>query len=94
MTIVIVRRDLAERADKNLPSLLQYRSEIKERSLFHTPPTFAVYVCGLVLDWIEQQGGVAAIEKRNEAKAKLLYDAIDAGEFLHMPRSRSASRSK
>jgi phosphoserine aminotransferase len=93
VTIVIVRRDLAERADKNLPSLLQYRSEINEKSLFHTPPTFAVYVCGLMLDWIGQQGGVAAIEKRNEAKTKLLYDAIDAGEFYTSPVER-ASRSR
>ena len=85
VTIVIVRRDLAERADKNLPSLLQYRSEIKERSLFHTPPTFSVYACGLVLEWIEKLGGVAAIEKRNEAKAKLLYDAIDRSKFYSCP---------
>jgi phosphoserine aminotransferase len=93
VTIVIVRRDLAERADKNLPSLLQYRSEIKERSLFHTPPTFAVYVCGLVLEWIDQEGGIAAIEKRNDAKAKLLYDAIDATDFYACPVEK-ASRSK
>jgi phosphoserine aminotransferase len=93
VTIVIVRRDLAERADKNLPSLLQYRSEIKERSLYHTPPTFAVYVCGLVLEWIEEQGGITAIEKRNEAKAKLLYDAIDATKFYSCPVEK-ASRSR
>jgi len=93
VTIVIVRRDLAERADRNLPSLLQYRSEIKEKSLFHTPPTFAVYVCGLVLDWIDREGGVAAIEKRNDAKAKLLYDAIDATDFYSCPVEKS-SRSK
>lgn len=93
VTIVIVRRDLAERADKNLPSLLQYRSEIKERSLFHTPPTFAVYVCGLVLEWIDQEGGIAAIEKRNDTKAKLLYDAIDATDFYSCPVEKF-SRSK
>jgi phosphoserine aminotransferase len=93
VTIVVVRRDLAERADKNLPSLLQYRSEIKERSLFHTPPTFAVYVCGLVLEWIDHEGGIAAIEKRNDSKAKLLYDAIDATDFYACPVEK-ASRSK
>jgi len=92
-TVVIVRRDLAERADKSLPSLLQYRSEIKERSLFHTPPTFAIYVCGLVLEWIEQQGGITAIEKRNEAKAKLLYDAIDSTDFYRCPVEK-VSRSR
>ncbi len=58
VTIVILRKDLAERAAKNLPTLLQYRTHIKENSLYHTPPTFAVYVVGLVLEWIESEGGV------------------------------------
>ena len=85
-TVVIVRKDLAERADKNLPTVLQYRTHIKEKSLYHTPPTFAVYIVGLVLEWIEAEGGVAAIEKRNEAKAKLLYDAIDSsGGYYTVP---------
>ena len=84
-TVVIIRRDLAERADKNLPALLQYRTQIKEKSLYHTPPTFAIYVCGLVLAWIEAQGGVLALEKRNEAKAKLLYDAIDTSPLYSCP---------
>ena len=93
-TVVIIRRDLAERADKNLPTVLQYRTHIKERSLYHTPPTFAIYVIGLVMEWIEAEGGVAAIEKRNEAKAKLLYDAIDSsGGYYTCPVEKS-SRSK
>jgi phosphoserine aminotransferase len=93
VTVVIVRRDLAERADKNLPTLLQYRTEIKERSLFHTPPTFAVYIVGLVLEWLAAEGGVAAAEKRNEAKARMLYDAIDASGFYSCPVSKQ-SRSR
>ena len=93
VTVVIVRKDLAERADKNLPSLLQYRTEIKEHSLYHTPPTFAIYIVGLVLEWIESEGGVAAIEKRNEAKAKLLYDTIEDGGFYSCPVEKG-SRSK
>src|SRR5258708_5543164 len=93
-TVVIVRQDLAERADKNLPTVLQYRTHIKERSLYHTPPTFAIYVIGLVMDWLEAEGGVAAIEKRNEAKAKVLYDAIDSsGGYYTCPVEKS-SRSK
>jgi phosphoserine aminotransferase len=93
-TVVIVRKDLAERADKNLPTVLQYRTHIKEKSLYHTPPTFAVYVVGLVLEWIEAVGGVAAIEKRNDAKAKLLYDTIETSTgFYRCPVERS-SRSK
>jgi phosphoserine aminotransferase len=94
VTVVIVRKDLAERADKNLPTLLQYRTHIKEHSLYHTPPTFAIYVLGLVMDWITAEGGVSAIEKRNEAKAKLLYDAIDSsGGYFTCPVEKS-SRSR
>jgi phosphoserine aminotransferase len=94
VTIVIVRKDLAERADKNLPTLLQYRTHIKEKSLYHTPPTFAVYIVGLVLEWIESEGGVQGMEKRNEAKAKLLYDTIEtSGSFYRCPVEKS-SRSK
>jgi len=93
-TVVIIRRDLAERADKNLPTVLQYRTHIKERSLYHTPPTFAIYVIGLVMEWFDAEGGVAAIEKRNAAKARLLYDAIDSsGGYYTCPVEKS-SRSK
>jgi len=86
VTVVIVRRDLAERADQKLAQILQYRTHIKEKSLYNTPPTFAVYIVGLVLEWIDSNGGVTAIEKRNEAKAKLLYDAIDgSGGYYNCP---------
>ena len=94
VTVVIVRKDLAERADKNLPTILQYRTAIKEKSLYNTPPTFAVYVVGLVMEWMEAEGGIAGIEARNNAKAKLLYDALDgSGGFYHGPVEK-ASRSK
>ena len=86
VTVVIVRRDLAERADKNLPTIFQYRTHIKEKSLYHTPPTFAIYVVGLMMEWIDQQGGLVGVQKRNEGKAKLLYDAIDSSNgFYHCP---------
>jgi len=85
-TVVIVRKDLAERADKNLPTLLQYRTHIKEKSLYHTPPTFTIYIIGLVMEWIDSLGGITAVQKRNEAKAKLLYDAIDGSNgFFKCP---------
>src|SRR4029077_1369652 len=94
VTVVIIKKDLAERADKNLPTLLQYRTHIKEKSLYHTPPTLAVYIVGLVLESIESEGGVPTIEKRNNAKAKLLYDTIEAsGGFYRCPVENS-SRSK
>jgi len=92
-TIAIVRKDLAERADKNLPTLLQYRTHIKEKSLYHTPPTFAIYIVGLVLEWLESSGGVAAMEQHNNAKAKLLYGVLDEGAFYSGPVEKS-SRSK
>ncbi len=94
VTVVILRKDLTERASKNLPTLLQYRTHTKEKSLYHTPPTFAVYVVGLVLEWMESLGGIPAIEKRNEAKAKLLYETIEAsGGFYRCP-VETSSRSK
>ena len=93
VTVVIIRKDLAERADKNLPTTLQYRTHIKEKSLYHTPPTFAVYTLGLVTDWIAGEGGLRGIEKRNEAKAKLLYDTIDGSNGFYRCPVEKTSRS-
>src|SRR6202047_4955992 len=93
-TMVIIRKDLAERADKNLPTLLQYRTHIKEKSLYHTPPTFAVYIVGLVMEWIEAEGGITAIEKRNNTKAKLLYDTLEASKGFYQCPVQNSSRSK
>jgi len=93
VTLVIVRKDLAERADKNLPTVLQYRTFIKEKSLYNTPPTFAVYVLGLVAEWLASQGGLAGIQKRNEAKAKLLYDAIENSNGFYRCPVETSSRS-
>ena len=94
VTVVILRKDLAERADKNLPTTLQYRTFIKDKSLYNTPPTFAVYVVGLVMEWIESEGGITGIETRNNAKAKVLYDAIDASGGYYHCLVEQASRSK
>jgi phosphoserine aminotransferase len=94
VTVVIIRKDLAERADKNLPTLLQYRTHIKEKSLYHTPPTFAIYVVGLVLEWIESEGGISGMVKRNDAKAGRLYETIESsGGFYSCPVEK-CSRSK
>jgi phosphoserine aminotransferase len=93
VTIVILRRDLAERASDRTAKVLQYKTHIEEKSLYHTPPTFAVYVVGLMLEWIEAVGGVAAIEKRNDAKANLLYHTIDASQYYRCPVEKD-SRSK
>jgi phosphoserine aminotransferase len=94
VTVVILRRDLAERADRNLPTLLQYRTHIKEKSLYHTPPTFAIYVIGLVLEWMESEGGIQGVEKRNQAKAKLLYDTIERSSGFYRCPVERGSRSR
>ena len=94
VTVVIVRKDLAERADKNLPTILQYRTYIKEKSLYNTPPTFAVYIVGLVMEWIEAEGGISAIEKRNNAKAQLLYDTLETSNGFYRCPVENSSRSK
>jgi phosphoserine aminotransferase len=93
VTLGIVRKDLAERADRNLPTVLQYRTHIKEKSLYHTPPTFAVYILGLVTEWMASEGGLPGIQKRNEAKAKLLYDTIDNSNGFYSCPVEKSSRS-
>ena len=93
VTLVIVRKDLAERADKNLPTVLQYRTHIKEKSLYHTPPTFAVYTLGLVTEWIAAEGGLPGIQKRNEAKARLLYETIENSNGFYRCPVEKSSRS-
>ncbi len=92
ITLVIVRNDLVEQGNTTLPAILQYRTHAKERSLYHTPPTFAIYMVGLVLGWIEELGGLEAMATRNEAKAAALYAALDASDFYRTnvdPASRS-----
>jgi phosphoserine aminotransferase len=85
VTVAIIRKDLAERGSDKIAKIMQYRTFIKDRSLYNTPPTFGIYAMGLVFEWIEAQGGLAEVEKRNEAKAKLLYDALDASSYYNCP---------
>ncbi|MGE4170106.1 MAG: 3-phosphoserine/phosphohydroxythreonine transaminase [Candidatus Margulisiibacteriota bacterium] len=93
VTLVIIRKDLIERADKSLPTMLQFRTHAKNKSLYNTPPTFGIYMIGLVLDWIESLGGLRGIENRNEEKATTLYNAIDASKLFYCP-NEQAFRSK
>jgi phosphoserine aminotransferase len=78
VTIIVIKKSFLATAKTDIPAIFQYAVHDKADSLYNTPPTFPIYVFGLVLKWIEAQGGVAAVEKKNEAKAKLIYDAIDA----------------
>jgi phosphoserine aminotransferase len=81
MAMVIVRDDLLDYADPQTPTLLDYTQCAKDNSLTNTTNTFAVYVIKLVLEWLKQQGGVAAMEKLNEQKAARLYQVIDGSDF-------------
>ena len=77
LTIVIVREDLLGKAAKGTPSVMDYKQQAAADSMLNTPATYAMYIAGLVFKWLKQQGGLAAIEKHNIAKAQLLYDYLD-----------------
>lgn len=85
LAIVIVRDDLLDRAMPQTPSIFRYKEQAEQSSLLNTPSTYACYMTSLFCDWIKTQGGVEAIEKVNIAKAKLLYDIIDATDFYRNP---------
>lgn len=78
VNIVVVNKNILGKVGRTIPSILDYRNHIKEESMMNTPPVFAVYVAMLTLRWLKQQGGVVAIEKINDAKAKLFYETLDA----------------
>ena len=81
-TLVIVKKDLLGKVSRKLPSMMDYQLHIKNDSMFNTPSTFAVYVNLLVLEWIQSQGGLQALGKRNRAKADLLYGEIDRNPLV------------
>lgn len=92
VTLVIVRKDLAERVSDKIPNIFRYKSHIAQDSLLNTPPCFSCYMLMLTTRWILKEGGLEAIGKRNEEKAAKLYAAIDATEFYRgtaAPESRS-----
>ncbi len=81
VTLVIIRDDLLELIPDNLHTMLDYRTHIESKSLYNTPNTFGIYIMQLVCKWLQEKGGLAAMERENAAKAKILYDAIDASGF-------------
>jgi phosphoserine aminotransferase len=93
LTIVIVRDDVLDRALPVCPSAFHWKEQAAADSMLNTPPTYAIYIAGLVFEWLIAQGGVAAIEKRNVQKATLLYDTIDASGFYSSP-VRKEDRSR
>ncbi len=93
VTVAVVRRGLLERANTAVPTMLRYATHAKDNSLYNTPPTFGIYLVGLVLAWVKEQGGVDAIHKRNQAKAGLIYDAIDKSGGFYRGHAQQDSRS-
>ncbi len=81
LTIVIVREDLLGQAQQATPCIMNYKTSADNDSMYNTPPTYAWYLAGLVFEWLKELGGVKAIAKVNEAKAALLYQAIDESDF-------------
>jgi phosphoserine aminotransferase len=88
LTIVIVRDDLIGQALPITPSAFDYKQQADNDSMLNTPSTYSLYVAGLVFKWLKRQGGLAAMEERNVAKAKLLYDYLDQSRFYMSPVAR------
>ncbi len=81
VTLVIIRDDLLGRIPDGLHTMLDYRTHVENHSLYNTPNTFGIYIIALVCEWLKEKGGLEAMQRENEAKARLLYDAIDATGF-------------
>jgi phosphoserine aminotransferase len=93
VAVVVIRKDLAERTPDNVPTMLRYSTYIEKGSMFNTPPTFAIYMLGLVMKWLKDKGGLKAIEEINDAKSEALYEVIDSSDFYRSPVDPS-SRSR
>jgi phosphoserine aminotransferase len=91
--LVVVNKNILGKVNRAIPTIMDYRNHIKEKSMLNTPPVFAVYVSMLTLRWIKENGGVEAFEKRNNKKAELLYNAIDSSSIF-IPTVNKPDRSK
>jgi phosphoserine aminotransferase len=93
VTLVVIRDDLLAKAKQGLANMFSYKSHVDNKSLYNTPPVFAIYVMKLVLEWVKSNGGLAGIEKINKAKKDLLYNAIDASPDFYKGAADKDSRS-
>ena len=93
VTIVIIRKDLYERESDSTPTMLKYSTHAKENSLYNTPSVWSIYMLGLNMKWLKKIGGIDAIAKINENKAKLIYDAIDNSNGFYIGHSKVDCRS-
>jgi phosphoserine aminotransferase len=94
LTLVIVREDLIGHADPRLPTMLDYKTHADNDSMYNTPPTYGIYIAGLVFRMLKRKGGIAQMEKTNIAKADLLYAAIDASNGFYRCPVATADRSR
>jgi phosphoserine aminotransferase len=92
-TVVMLRKDLLAKAKTGLPTMLAYKTHADNKSLYNTPPCWAIYISALCCQWLERSGGLVGVGQRNTTKAKLLYDALDASDF-YRPTAEKASRSQ
>jgi phosphoserine aminotransferase len=92
LTLVIIRDDMLPRSPKGMHTMLDFNTHATNKSLYNTPPVFAIYVMRLVLGWLLENGGLSEMKRRNEEKAKVLYDAIDRSQF-YRGHARPDSRS-
>ncbi len=93
VTLVIIRKDLAERCPDNVPTMFRYSTHIKGGSMFNTPPTFSVYMLKLITDWLKAKGGISMMEEINNTKSEALYEVIDSSDFYRNP-IQPGSRSR
>lgn len=89
LTLVIVREDLIGQALPATPSAFDYKQQAENDSMYNTPPTYAIYIAGLVFQWIKKQGGLTAMDAHNRKKAALLYDYLDSTKFYTNPVARA-----
>jgi len=82
VNVVVVNKNILGKVSRQIPTMMDYRNHIEAKSLLNTPPVFAIYVCMLTLRWLKNNGGIAFAEKRNEAKAKLFYETLDASSIF------------
>ena len=93
VTIIIIRKDLMQRAGDNFPDVLRYASYPPNDGMYHTPPTFSIYVCGLVTSWLRKLGGIPYICEFNQKKSDKLYAAIDNSDGFYRNKVNKKSRS-
>ncbi|RVE67958.1 hypothetical protein OJAV_G00087150 [Oryzias javanicus] len=94
VTVVIVREDLLGHALKECPIVLDYKVQVEMNSLYNTPPCFSIYIMSLVLEWIKNNGGSAAMETLNKQKSSIIYDIINASNGFYVCPVDSACRSR